>query len=428
MKVSKKNLEKSQVELNVELSWPEFQVYVKKGVDKISREVKIEGFRPGKAPYEILKQKIGEMTILEEAARIAINKTLDKVIGENIDGQPVGQPKVDIIKLAPGNPMEYKVVLAILPAVKLGDYKNLKIKLQKAETKDEEVGKTLEQLREMRAKEVLAEREIRDTDKVIVNIAMFLDKVPIEGGQSQDAAILVGKDYLVPGFDKKLLGAKKGEVREFSLPYPRDHYQKNLAGKMVEFKVEIKEVYERQLPKLDDELAKTLQAKNLEELKKGIKKNIIHQKEHEAKQKADLAALDKIMEKTKFGDIPEILVEHEARQMMAEMEEGISAQGGKFEDYLASLGKTRDQLRLDMLPNAVRRVKSALVIREIALAENIKISEEDIDKKQADLIKQYKGYEKAKERIKEPAYREFLRNAMTNDRVLERLREWNVKK
>ncbi|PIR13713.1 trigger factor [Candidatus Falkowbacteria bacterium CG11_big_fil_rev_8_21_14_0_20_39_10] len=426
MNVSKKDLEKSQVELTVEFSWSEFEPFVKKGADKVSREVKIEGFRPGKAPYEILKQKIGEMTILEEAARIAINKTIDKVIKENVDGQPVGQPKVDIVKLAPDNPLEYKVVLALLPEVKLGDYKNLKIKPEKVEIKEDEINKTLEKLREMRVKEILADREARDTDKVIVNIKMFLDKVPVEGGQSQDTAILVGKNYLVPGFDKKIIGAKKGEAREFFLPYPRDHYQKNLAGQMVEFKVEIKEVYERQLPKLDDELAKTMQAKNLEDLKKGIKKNIIHQKEHEAKQKADLAILDKIMEKTKYGDIPEILVEHESRQMMAEMEQGIASQGGKFEDYLASIGKTRDQLTLDILPNAVKRVKSALVIREIALAENIKISEEDIDKKQAELIKRYKGYEKAEERIKEPAYREFLKNALTNDRVLEKLREWNV--
>ena len=426
MKIQKKDLEKSQVELTVELSWQEFEPYVKKGANKVSKEVKIEGFRPGKVPFEILKQKIGEMTILEEAARIAINKTIDEVIKDNVQGQPVGQPKVDIVKLAPDNPMEYKAVLAMLPEVKLGDYKNAKTKQEKIEIKDDEVQKTLERLQEMRAKEALVDREVKDGDKVVADIEMFLDKVPIEGGQSQATAILVGKDYLVPGFDKKLMGAKKDKVREFSLPYPKDHYQKNLAGKMVEFKVKIKEVYERQMPKLDDQFAKDMKAKSLEELKKSIKKNIEHEKEYEVKQRTEMKMLDAIMDKTKFGDIPEVLVEHESRIMLTEMEQGIASQGGKFDDYLSSMGKTRDQLILDLLPNAVKRVKSALMIREIAVAEGIKISDEEVDKKQADLIKQYKGHAKAEERIKEPSYREFLKNAMINDKVLEKLREWNI--
>ncbi len=426
MKIQKKDLEKSQVELTVELSWQEFEPYVKKGANKVSKEVKIEGFRPGKAPYDILKQKIGEMTILEEAARIAINKTIDEVIKDNIQGQPVGQPKVDIVKLAPDNPMEYKAVLAMLPEVKLGDYKNAKTKQEKIEIKDDEVQKTLERLQEMRAKEALVDREVKDGDKVVADIEMFLDKVPIEGGQSQATAILVGKDYLVPGFDKKLMGAKKDKVREFSLPYPKDHYQKNLAGKMVEFKVKIKEVYERQMPKLDDQFAKDMKAKSLEELKKSIKKNIEHEKEYEVKQRTEMKMLDAIMDKTKFGDIPEVLVEHESRIMLTEMEQGIASQGGKFDDYLSSMGKTRDQLILDLLPNAVKRVKSALMIREIAVAEDIKASDEEVNKKQEDLIKQYKGQAKAEERIKEPSYREFLRNAMINDKVLEKLREWNI--
>jgi len=119
MNISKKDLGKSQIELTVEFSAEEFKPYVLRGVEKVSQEVKIEGFRPGKAPYEILKNKIGEMTILEEAARIAIDKNIDKVIKENVVGQIVGQPQVNITKLAPDNPMEYKMVLTMLPEVNL---------------------------------------------------------------------------------------------------------------------------------------------------------------------------------------------------------------------------------------------------------------------------------------------------------------------
>jgi len=428
MKVEKKELEKSQVELIVELSWEEFKPYIEKGARKASADIKVEGFRPGKVPYEVLKQKIGEMTILEEAARIAINKTIEVAIEKNIEKQPVGAPQVDIVKLAPDNPVVYKVVVAILPEVKLGDYKNVKVKVEKIEIKNEEIDKTIEQLREMRAKETIVGREARDGDKAIVNIEMFLDKVPIEGGQSKNSAVIIGKDYMVPGFSQKLIGVKKNDVREFSLPYPEDYHQKNLAGKMVEFKVKINEVYERKLPEMNEEFFKGLGLKDLAELKNNLRKNIELEKKQAAQQKTEIKMLDKIMEKTKFGDIPEMLVNHEAKAMIAELEQGIVSQGGKFEDYLNSMKKTRDQLTLDLLPDAVKRVKSALMIREIALKENIKISEDEVNKKIEELIKQYKGYEKVESRVKEPGYKAYLQNTMTNRKVINKLREWNVVK
>src|SRR5680860_1014621 len=176
MKIDKKDLGKSQIEVTVELTVEEFKPYILRGTEKVSMEVKIEGFRPGKAPYEILKNKIGEMTILEEAARIAIDKTLDKVIKENITGQIVGQPQVNITKLAPNNPVEYKMILTMLPEVKLGAYKDLKIKQNKSEVKDEEVEKMISELREMRASEVLSEAEVKDGNRVIMDIGIFIDK------------------------------------------------------------------------------------------------------------------------------------------------------------------------------------------------------------------------------------------------------------
>jgi len=426
MNITKKDLGKSQIELTIELTIEEFKPYIKKGVEKVSREVKIDGFRSGKIPYDILKQKIGEMTILEEAARIAINKTIDKAIKENVVGQSVGQPKVDITKLAPDNPMEYKVVIAIIPEIKLGDYKQEKIKPIKTEVKDSEVDKAMEQLSEMRAKEIISDKEIKTTDKVMAGIEMFLDNVPIEGGQSQEAAVIIGKDYFVPGFGEKLIGAKKGETKEFKLPYPKDYHQKNLAGKLVEFRVKIKEVYKRELPGLDDELAKALGMKSFSELKANIKKNIEAEKKQTDDQKIEIKMLDKIMEKTKFGDIPEMLIDHESKSMLDELEHGIEHQGGKFDDYLSSINKTRDQIILDMLPDAVRRAKSALMIREIALVEKIKVEPKEIDEKIAELIKQYKGYEKVEERVKEPGYRLYIQNTMVNRKVIDKLKEWNV--
>jgi len=426
MQVTKKDLGKSQIEITVELSLDEFKPYIEKGVKKVSEETKIEGFRPGKAPFAILKQKIGEMTILEEAARIAIGKTIDGVLDENVSGQIIGQPQVDIAKLAPENPLIYKVVLSILPEVKLGEYKNAKIKKEKIEVTDGEVDKLISDIKESRAKEVITEREVGDNDKVIIDVDIFLDNVPIEGGQSKETTIIIGKNYLVPGFDKKLIGAKKGEGREFSLPYPKDYYQTNLAGKLVEFKVKIKEVYERQLPEVNDEMAKTLGLKNLEDLKKNIKDSLGEEKKQKADQTAEIKILEKILEKTKFGDLPEILVQHEVESMIGELEQTITSRGGKFTDYLASLKKTRNQLTLDLLPNAVKRVKSSLVIRQVAIEEKIEVSEKEVDEKIEHILKQYAGYEKIEERVKEPAYRSYLKNSLANNKVMEKLKEWNL--
>lgn len=428
MNVQKKDLEKSQIELTIELSFDEFKPYIERGAEKVSREVKIEGFRPGKAPYDILKQKIGEMTILEEAAYIAINKTIEKAIKENVESRPIGQPQVNITKLAPENPLEFKIILSILPEIKLENYKDAKVKQPKAEIKDEEADKLLNELREMQVKEIIADREIKDGDKAIIDIEMYLDKVPIEGGQGKGTAVIIGKGYIVPGFDKKIIGAKKGDIREFTLPYPKEHYMANLAGKAVEFKITVKEIYKRNLPEVNEEFAKKFGLKSADELKENIKKNILNEKKHKEEIKAEVDMLDKIIAKTKFGEIPEILIKDETKNMLAELEENTTKQGGNFNDYLTHINKTRDQLTLDLLPDAVKRVKTSLVIREIALAEKIKVEDAEIEKEIEHILTHYKGDKAIEDRIRSYAYKEYLRNLMSGRKVIDKLKEWNVEK
>lgn len=426
-RVTKQTLIKSQIELTVELSAEEFKPYLAKGAESISRDLKIEGFRPGKAPYDVVKTKVGEMAVLEEAARIAVNKTISQAITENVEGQPVGHPQISITKLAPGNPLIYKVVLAMLPKVSLGDYKNVKVKQGEVKVEEKEVEKTIDHLREMQAKEVVADREIKEGDKALVDMEMFLDKVPVEGGQSKGVVIIIGKNYIVPGFDQQLIGAKKGDSREFKLPYPKDFHMANLAGKMVEFKVKINEVYDRQLPAADDKFASALGSKSIDELKKRIQDNMEAEQKHKQEHKAEIEMLEKIVEKSKFEDIPESLINQELETMMHELEHDIEHQGAKFNDYLSSVNKTRDQLALDLTPGAVRRIKSALSIREIAMAEKIIVNEDEVEKRVQELLTQYKGYEKVESRIKESSYKDYLRNVMTNEKVMEKLKEWNIK-
>ena len=433
MKVEKKNLEKSQVELNSELSLDEFKPFINKAAKRISKEVKIDGFRAGNIPYKILKQKIGEMTILEEAARGAISSKLEELIKDHVDGDPVGQPKIDISKLAPENPLEFKVVLALLPDVTLGEYKNLKIKMSKTKVEDADVKKALDEILEMRVKEALVEREIKDGDKILADLQMFLDNVPIEGGQNKDTAVIIGKNYIVPGFDKNLLGAKKNDIKEFSLPYPKEHHMKNLAGKMVDFKVTVKDVYERIKPELNDDLAKGFGLKSINELKENVTKSIKEQKKKEADTRVEKEMLEKIIAKTKFGDIAEMLVKHEGDKMLAELEQIIAQQGGKFEDYLQSIGKSQEQLTLDLLPDAVKRVKTSMMVREVAKCEKIQAEDKDVSKQIENMKKYYKnegsGSPDAKQalaQVNTPEYKSYVHNILNSRKVVDKLREWNI--
>jgi len=427
MKVTKNILPKSQIEFLVELSYEEFKPSVEAAAVQISEEIKIDGFRPGKAPLEMVKKKVGEMTIMEKAANIAINKVFGKVLAENAkDEKIIGQPSADITKLAPGNPFEFRITLSILPPVTLGEYKNLNVQATKAKIDDKEVERVVDYLRETRVKEVAVDREVKNGDKVVANIQMFLDSVPVEGGQTQAANVIIGKEYFVPGFDGKIIGAKKGETKEFTLPYPKDFHQKNLAGKNVEFKVEIKDIFAREVPEMNDDLAKNFGGKDLADLKVMIEKDILGQKSFEAERKTELDMLEKILAKTKFGDLPDMLVSNETEKMLLELEENVSRQGGKMDEYLTSVKKTRNQLALDLLPEAVKRVKTAILIREIGEKELIEPTESEVEEKIKSLLEQYKGYAKVEERVKDPNYRAYLKNTLASQKVVDKLKEWNV--
>ena len=426
MQVTKKDLEKSQVELIIALEPKEFEPYIEKGVQHVSEQVKIEGFRPGKVPYEILKQKVGEISILEEAAHIAIRKTIDDVFAKELAGrQPVGQPQVEITKLAPGNPMEYKIIISLLPTVALGEYKGLKIEREKPAVNSEDIEKTLQEILEMHAKESLSVEPAKKGDKLVLTVNLSLDKVPVEGGQAQDVTVILGKEYMVPGFDDKIIGIKQGEKREFKLLYPENHHQVNLAGKMVEFAVTATSVYQRELPALDDNLAKEMHFKDIADLKEAIKKNILADRERQADIKAELKMLAAIADKAKFGDIPEALLKNESENMLAELEHNIVNQGGNFEDYLKHLKKNRQELSLDLLPNAIKRIKTALIIREVGIIEKTEVKAKDLEDKLEGLKKMYGNNPETVKQLNSPEYRRHLENMMFNDQVVAQLKSWN---
>ena len=276
MKSEVKKLAKSQVEITIEVSLEEIKSYLDKAVSKISQEIKIEGFRPGKAPYEIIKQKVGDMGILQEALDDIISATYYEVLKEQ-KIVTIGQPQIDIVKVAPNNPFVYKATAAVLPKVKVGDYKKIKIKREPIKIGDEPVDKILADIRKMRATEKLVDQPAKAGHKLTIDFEVFLNGVPIERGQHQKYPIVIGENKFIPGFEDQLIGLKAGETKEFKLKFPEKYFEKKLANKEAEFKVNCQAVYELELPELNNELAKSISAdkfQTLSELKNNIQENL----------------------------------------------------------------------------------------------------------------------------------------------------------
>ncbi len=425
MNITVKQLPKSQVELTIEISTLEMQPFLEKTATKLSIELKIEGFRPGKAPYNIVKAKVGEMNIMQEALDSIISKYYyDALEQEKI--VTIGQPKVEIGKLAPGNPLVFKATAAVLPKVKIGDWKKIKLSRQPIEIKDEQVQKVIDDILKMRAKENLVQREAKTGDKLEIDFEVFQDKVPIEHGRQAKYPIIIGENKFIPGFEDQLIGIKAGDTKEFELKFPDQYYQKNLAGKTAEFRVKINSVFEIELSKLDDAFAKEIsgeQFKTIDELKDNIKKNLEQEDKTKQEQRLEIELLEKLVEISEFEDIPELLISNESHKMMHELEGSVSQQGFKFEDYLKSLKKTKEKLEHELQPQAEKRVKTAIISREIYQEQKFIVSPEEIAKEINETIKHYPDNPDMKQQLESNSYKDYLKNVIGNRKVIDFLKQ-----
>jgi len=277
----------------------------------------------------------------------------------------------------------------------------------------------------MRGQEKTVLRAAQKGDKVKIDLDLFHDKVPLENGQIKDMEIILGdsKEYF-PGLNKQILGRKKGEIAEFSAPYPSSHPDKKVAGKKIDFRAKIKEIYQIDLPEIDDQFAQSIgQFKNLEELKKQIKKNLEEKENLKENQRQEIEIVQKLIAQTKFEEIPESLIEHEAEKMVAELKASIEQSSGNFEDYLQSIKSDVKALREKFIPKAEERVKSALCIREIAKKEKIEITPEELTTEIKKISDLYKNQEELIKNLKTESGQNYLRNLLTNRKVLDILKK-----
>lgn len=423
MKVTVEQLPKSTVKLTIEVEVSEVEVCVKKAAEHISKEVSIAGFRKGKVPYDILKQHVGEGTIYEEAFQGIVNDTYPKAI-EQEKLQVAGRANIDVVKLVPGNPVVYTATAPLMPTVKLGNYKKLKVKKEVKTFDEKKFERTMNDLRKMRASEKVVQREVKKGDKALLDFQVKVDNVAIDGGSALKQMLLIEEGQMIPGFIDGVVGMKSGEEKDVEVKFPENYHKKDLQGKPAVVHFKVHDVYEVVLPELNDEFAKSLNFDSLKELELEIRNNIGKELEQEAQEQFDSAIVKELISISTFSDIADALIEEEVDKMIRELEYDISNQGLQMEDYLNHLKKTREEVRADFAPKAEDRLKAALVMREAAIVEEISVSTESVEQELNDLRKLYGSSEEMLGRINSHQMRENVQNNLIHKALFKKLEEY----
>ncbi len=419
MKIRSSEIKKGVLTLSIEVPAEDHQSYLDRSAKELSKDHPVAGFRPGNAPYDVMAKLLGGQAILEHAAESMVSKSYtDAVTQEKFE--TIGTPKIQVEMLAPGNPLVYTATVSLLPEVTIGEFNKITLEVKTPVVEESEIDKVLEDLREMVSTEASVNRASQPSDAVLVDLAITLGGVPVDGGSVKDHKIFLDKEYYVPGLSKELVGMDVGATKTFQLPFPSEHYQKNLAGKLVDFTVTTKQVLERTKPVADDVLAQKLGQKDLASLKEILKSNVLSDKERTEQDRREREMIDQLVKLSRFTDIPEDLVTQEAWRMMEELEERVRKEGGEFNAYLESLKKTRDELYIDFAPKAVERVKAALLLRSIGLDHpELEVTEVEIDRAVEEAKRQYKKDQEMEERLNSPEMRDHARSLLRNRKVLE---------
>ncbi len=421
-----KKLPHSEIEIKVSVTWDEWKKFLDQAASELSKEVKIPGFRPGKAPKNMVEQKVGKGNIIQEAAEKAIQKTYADILAEGkIDA--IGSPKAEILKIAEGNDLEYRIVTAVIPEVKIKSWKdeikkiNKKFKDVSSEIKDEEIEKEIKKIAESRAIFITVSREAKNGDSVSVDFKVLRNGVPIENGTSKNHTLVLGRGVFIPGFEENIIGMKENEEKKFTLKFPEEYHEKSLAGKDAEFEVKLNLVQERKVSEINDEFAKSLgKFENLEALKKSIREGMEKEKEAGNKEKKRSEFLEELVKLTET-EIPEVLMQSELSKMFQEFEIQLSQMGMNLQDFLEKMKKTEEDLAKEWKVQAEKRVKSALILEEIAKEQEIKVENEKVEEEMNKTLQYYKKEKDMEKNIDLGRLYDYTKGVLMNEKTFEYL-------
>ena len=375
MSVQVENLEKNMAKLTIEVPAEELEKALEKAYQKQKKNISVPGFRKGKVPRAMVEKMYGPAVFYEDAVNSLVPEEYSKAAEESkLD--IVSRPEINVEQIEKGKAFIFTATVAVKPEVTLGEYKGLEVAKADTTVTDEEVEAELKKEQEKNARTINVEdRPAADGDTVTLDFEGSVDGVPFDGGKAENYDLTVGSGSFIPGFEDQLVGVKIGEEVDVKVTFPEDYHAEDLKGKEAVFKCTVHEIKAKELPELDDEFASEVsEFDTLDELKTDIKAKIKEQKVNDGKRAQEDAAVDAIIESAKM-DLPEAMVDTQARQMLDEFAQRMQQQGLTLDQYMQFTGMTADKMMDELRPQAEKRIKTRLVLEAIAKAENIEITE-----------------------------------------------------
>ena len=390
MSVKVETLEKNMAKLVIEVPAEELEKALQAAYNKNKSKISIPGFRKGKVPRQMVEKMYGPGFFYEDAANMLIPVEYDKAAAES-GLEIVSRPVIDIEQIEKGKAFIFTAEVAVKPEVTLGEYKGLEVAKTEVTVSEEEVAAELEKEREKNARTISVEdRAVENGDMIMLDFEGFVNGVAFDGGKGENYPLTIGSNAFIPGFEDQLVGAKLGEEVEVNVTFPEEYQAKELAGCPAVFKCKVNEIKVKELPELDDDFAQDVSKfDTLAEYKEDIQAKLAANKADAAKRAKEDAVIEKIIENAQM-DIPEAMIDTQARQLVDEFAQRIQAQGLSFEQYLQFTGMNLDTALEQMKPNAVKRIQSRLVLEAVVKAENIEVSEEDVKAEIAKMAANYK--------------------------------------
>ena len=409
MSVQVEKLEKNMAKLTVEVPAEEVEKALQAAYMKEKNKISIPGFRKGKVPRAMIEKMYGAAVFYEEAANILIQDNYAAAMEESKE-DIVSRPTIDIVQIESGKPFIFTAEVAVRPEVTLGKYKGVQVTKIDTTVTDEEVEAALEKEQQKNSRTVtVTDRPVANGDTAVIDFEGFVDGVAFEGGKGENHPLEIGSHSFIDTFEDQLVGHNTGDEVEVNVTFPEKYQAADLAGKPAVFKVKINEIKTKELPELNDEFASEVsEFDTLAEYKEDLRKHLEVEKENEAKRTKEDEAIKKIIDKSTM-EIPEAMIDTQCENMVNEFAQRIAQSGLSMEQYMQFSGMTIDGLKEQVRPEAETRIKSSLVLEQIAKEENIEVSEDEINAEvekmaaqygmEADKLKEYLG-DAEKESIK----------------------------
>jgi len=417
MKTTTEKMENCQVALTVEMETSETDKYMSLGLDHLAKEVTLPGFRKGKAPRTLVEQQVGKQAIMQEALEHLIPEAYEEALkSESITA--IAEPNIELVQV---EPIKFKAIVPLKPVVTPGNYRDIKLEIEKKEVSDADIDQVIEQLKLQFGSLVPVERSVKFGDVISSDIRGHRDGEQILDRKDASYEIREGSKYPVPGFAEKVVDMNKDDEKEFTINFADDYEIKELAGKEYSFSVKIKEVKEMDLPEVNDEFAKNAGAETVDELRSKIKEGMQTRADENLKKEFENKLIRAIIDDSTI-EFPPVLVEKEVDHIIDEEAHNFQDGVKGLENYLSTSKKTIEQHREELRPSATDRVKAYLVTSKIGEMENIQITDDQINEHIENMIK---GDESRAENVRAlfnmPQPRESLREMMVINKTVDLL-------